>query len=119
MLGDLLTYEPPQPVAATTIFRSLHFADDRVAFFRHVGGFTERKLVFDVSPRRYRLDELRAELRAAGWTGLATRPFLVPQHGRLPRPAAGALQALEHVRPVADLLLRRRFALVCAAFRTA
>ena len=48
-LGDLLTYEPSEPVAATTIFRSLHFVDDRVAFFRRVAGFTEKKLVFDVA----------------------------------------------------------------------
>ena len=116
-LGDLSTYEPPEPVAATTIFRSLHFVDDRVAFFRHVGGFTEKKLVFDFAPRLYAIEELRRELEAAGFPRLATRPFLVPQHGRLPRPAAAALHALEGVRPVANVLLQRRFALVCAAFR--
>jgi SAM-dependent methyltransferase len=116
-LGDLLLYEPPEPVAATTIFRSLHLVDDRVAFFRRVAGFTEKKLVFDISPRRYALDEVCGELRDAGFERLATRPFLVAQHGRLPPPLAAGLQALEHVRPAAHLLLRRRFALVCAAFR--
>jgi SAM-dependent methyltransferase len=117
-LGDLLTYEPSEPVAATTIFRSLHFVDDRVGFFRHVAGFTAKKLVFDVAPRRYAVEDLRRELAAAGLTALATRPFLVPQHGRLPGPAAAGLQALENVRPVASALLRRRFALLCAAFRS-
>jgi SAM-dependent methyltransferase len=116
-LGDLLTYEPAEPVGATTIFRSLHFVDDRVAFFRHVAGFTEKKLVFDVAPRRYAVEELRHELAAAGLPALAIRPFLVPQHGRLPGPAAVGLQALENVRPLANVLLRRRFALLCAAFR--
>jgi SAM-dependent methyltransferase len=114
--GDLLTYEPPEPVAATTIFRSLHFLDDRVAFFRHVAGFTEKKLVFDIAPRRYSLGEIRAELRQAGFPRLATRPFLVPQHGRLPAPANAALEVLEPTL-VARLLLRFRFSLICAAYR--
>jgi SAM-dependent methyltransferase len=113
-VGDLLAYEPPVPVAATTIFRSLHFVEDRVAFFRHVAGFSERKLVFDFSPRRYALAEIRDELRAAGFTALATRPFLVPQHARLPAPAAAVLAAAERT-PLARLLLRYRFALICAA----
>jgi SAM-dependent methyltransferase len=116
-LGDLLTYAPPEPVAATTIFRSLHVVDDRVAFVGHVAAFTEKKLVFDVSPRRHSLDRLRAELRDAGFGAIATRPFLVPQHGRLSGQLVAGLQALEHVRPAANLLLRRRFGLVCAAFR--
>lgn len=117
-LGDLSTYAPPEPVAATTIFRSLHFVDDRLAFFRHVAGFTEKKLVFDFAPRRYRVDELRAELTAAGFDALATRPFLVPQHGRLPRPAAAALEVLERIPPAVALLLHVRFALICAAFKS-
>ncbi len=114
--GDLLTYEPPAPVAATTIFRSLHFVDDRVEFFRRVAGFTEMKLVFDVSPRRYSLRELRAELRAAGFLRVATRPFLVPQHGRLPAPVGAALEVLEPTL-VGRLLLRFRFTRICAAYR--
>src|SRR4051794_35173020 len=49
--GDLLAYVPPQPVAATAIFRSLHFVADRRAFFAHVAAYTEKKLVFDANPR--------------------------------------------------------------------
>lgn len=114
--GDLLAYRPPAPVAATTLFRSLHLVADRRAFFAHVGTFTERKLVFDASPRRYSLEELRAELRAAGFGRVATRPFLVPQHARLPRVAAAALRALEPT-PLGRALVRRRFALLVAAWR--
>lgn len=114
--GDLLAYEPPEPVAATTIFRSLHFVEDRPAFFRHVGAFTEKKLVFDFAPRRYSRREIRKELRDAGFPRLATRPFLVPQHGRLPAPAAAALEVLEPTL-VARLILRFRFSLICSAFR--
>ena len=116
-LGDLDSYCPDEPVATTTIFRSLHLVSDRAAFFRHVGGFTEKKLVFDVSPRRDSLAEVRSELRAAGFERIAMRPFFVPQHYALPRPLAAALQAAERAGPLARLLLAFKFACVCAAWR--
>ena len=114
-LGTVDTYRPPTPVAATTIFRALYYAGDRVAFFRHVASFTEKKLVFDLNPRQYRLDEIAAELRAAGFASLRARPFLVPQTVSLPRPLLGVLIAAERIRPLARLLLRRRFTYICAA----
>ena len=33
-VGDLNTYEPPGPVAATTVFRAIYYARDRRAFLR-------------------------------------------------------------------------------------
>jgi hypothetical protein len=115
--GDLLAYEPPEPVAATTCFRSLHFVPDRAAWFRGLAGFTEKKLVFDVAPRRVPLATIRAELRAAGLPNVAVRPFLVPQHVAVPAPVAAALRAAERVPPLARLLLARRFAVIVAAWR--
>jgi SAM-dependent methyltransferase len=115
--ADALAYEPPAPVAASTIFRSLHFVDDRVAFFRRVAGYTEKKLVFDASPRRESLDRLRAQLREAGWERTLTRPFFVPQHARLPGPVAAALEGAERVPVLAGLLLRVRFAVLVCAYR--
>ena len=41
-LGDLNDYEPPEPVAATTIFRAIYYARDRAAFFRHVAASPRR-----------------------------------------------------------------------------
>ena len=52
-LADLNEYEPPQPVAATTCFRAIYYARDRLEFFRRVAGYTEKKLVFDLNPRQY------------------------------------------------------------------
>ena len=52
--GDLNDYEPPARVDATTVFRAIYYARDRAAFFAHVAGFTEKKLVFDLNPRQYR-----------------------------------------------------------------
>ena len=117
--ADMLSYVPPEPVAATVCFRSLYFAPDRVAFLRHVAAYTEKKVLFDVDPRRESVDSLRADLRAAGLDAVALRPFFVPQHGRLPAPVAAALQAAETVGPRARLVLRARFSLVCAAYRAA
>jgi hypothetical protein len=116
-LGDLNEFEPPEPVAATTCFRAIYYARDRRAFFRHVAGYTTRKLVFDVNPRQYRLDDIRADLQAAGWTTLELRPFFSPQTRSLPGAAAAALRALERSGPLARLLLRVRFTYLCAAAR--
>ena len=117
MLGDLNEYEPPEPVAATTCFRAIYYADDRAAFFRRVAGYTERKFVFDLNPRQYRVAEVRADLRAAGFDRLVLHPFFSPQRVSLPKAAARALYALERSGPVARLLLTMRFSYLCAAFR--
>ncbi len=116
--ADLNDYEPTAPVAATTLFRALYYALDRRAFFRRVAGYTEKKLVFDLNPRQYLLDDVRADLLAAGFDRLDLRPFLVPQTAALPAPLQRALVALEPT-PLARLALRARFTYVCAASRAA
>ena len=115
--GNLNDYEPSEPVAATSCFRAIYYADDRDAFFRRVAGYTEKKLVFDLNPRQYRVDDVRAQLRAAGFERLELRPFFSPQRVSLPNPAARALHALERSGPLARLALRFRFSYLCAAFR--
>jgi len=117
VLGDLNVYEPPQQVTAATCFRAIYYAHDRAAFFRRVAEYTERKLVFDLNPRQYRVDDVRRELAAAGFDQLALRPFFAPQRVSLPGPALFALRALERGGPVARALLRLRFSYLCAAFR--
>jgi SAM-dependent methyltransferase len=114
--GDLNTYEPAGPVAATTVFRAIYYADDREAFFRRVAAFTRTKLVFDLNPRQFALETVRAELRRAGWDGLALRPFLIPQRHSPPRPLRPLLLAAERT-PLARLALRLRFTYVVSAFR--
>jgi SAM-dependent methyltransferase len=117
VLGDLNEYEPLQPATATTCFRAIYYARDRSAFFRRVAGYTERKLVFDLNPRQYRVHDVRDELRAAGFDRLELRPFFAPQRVPLPGPAAAALRGLERSGPLARLLLAVRFSYLCAAFR--
>jgi SAM-dependent methyltransferase len=116
-LGDLNEYVPPEPVAATTVFRAIYYAHDRAAFFRHAATFTEKKLVFDLNPRQYRLDDVLDDLRAAGFTQTSLRPFLVPQTKALPRPLAAAARALELSGPLARVALRYRFTYLIAASR--
>jgi hypothetical protein len=115
--ADLNEFEPDRPVAATTIFRAIYYARDRLAFFRHVAGYTERKLVLDLNPRQYRLGDVAADLRAAGFPNVVTRPFFVPQTVALPRPLAAALVAAERVGPLARLALRYRFTYLVVASR--
>ena len=116
-LGDLNDYEPVRPVTATTCFRAIYYARDRRAFFERVAGYTEKKLVFDLNPRQYGVDDVRADLRAAGFDELVLRPFFSPQRHALPGPAASLLHGLERSGPLARLLLKARFSYLCAAFR--
>jgi SAM-dependent methyltransferase len=117
VVGDLNAYEPPAAVAATTVFRAIYYARDRLDFFRRAAGYTESKLVFDLNPRQYAVDDVRRDLDAAGFARLELRPFLVPQTAALPRAAVAGLKALERSGPLARLALRLRFTYVCAAYR--
>ena len=112
--GELDTYEPPAPVAATTVFRAISYARDRPAFFARARSFTEKKLVFDLNPRQYRVAEIVSELEAAGFRRVVLRPFLVPQTRRLPGVAVRLAVELERT-PLARLALRRRFTYLVAA----
>jgi len=116
-LADLNDYEPPEPVAATTCFRAIYYARDRREFFRRVAGYTERKLVFDLNPRQYDVDDVRADLAAAGFDRVALRPFFAPQTRALAGPLAALLRALEHNRTVARAALKVRFTYLVAAHR--
>ena len=118
VLGDLNEFRPPEPVAATTCFRAIYYARERLAFFRQVASFTEKKLVFDLNPRQYRLGDVRADLRAAGFDHLDVRPFFCPQRVSLPEPLRAALRGAERVPPLARLALRFRFTYLCSASRT-
>jgi len=117
--ADLNEYVPPEPAAATTIFRAIYYARDRRALLERVAGYTSKKLVFDLNPRQYRLADVQADLRAEGFDRLEVRPFFVPQTRALPAPALTALRALEQLGPLATLVLRARFTLICAAWRSA
>jgi SAM-dependent methyltransferase len=112
--GELDGYVPPEPVAATTVFRAIYYARDRPGFFARARSFTERKLVFDLNPRQYRVEDIVAELEAAGFARVVMRPFLVPQTRRLPGSAVRLLSSLERT-PLAQLALRWRFTFLVAA----
>lgn len=115
--ADLNEFMPEAPVAATTIFRAIYYARDRAAFLRHVAGYTEKKLVFDLNPRQYRLDDVVRDLGKAGLTHLEVRPFFVPQTHALRGPLLRTAVALERSGPIARAALRYRFTYLIAASR--
>jgi SAM-dependent methyltransferase len=117
--GDLNDVVPPTPVQATTCFRAVYYARDRRAFFRHVASYTETKLVFDLNPRQYRVEDVCADLTAAGLGHVELRPFFSPQRVSLARPLAATLRAAERSGPLARLALRFRFSYMVAASRSA
>ena len=115
--GDLNTYTPPAPVAATTVFRAIYYARDRVAFFAHLAENTEKKLVFDLNPRQYRVEDVLGDLRTAGFGEVELRPFFVPQTVSLPGPVLALAKTLERSGPLARAALRARFTYLVAASR--
>ncbi len=118
-LGDLNDYAPPDRVAATTVFRAVYYARDRRAFFTRVASYTTTKLVLDLNPRQYRVDDIVGDLRAAGFDRVALRPFFVPQRVAVPRLGALVLRGAEQVGPLARLALRFRFTYLVSAYRPA
>ncbi len=110
--ADMNEYVPPGPVEATTIFRAIYYAADRRALLERIAGYTRRKLVFDLNPRQYRLEDVRADLESAGFDRLTVRPFFTPQT----RASVPGLQLLERSGPLALMILRVRFTLICAAW---
>jgi len=114
-IADLNEFVPPEPVAATTVFRAIYYARDRSAFFRHVASYTTHKLVFDLNPRQYAVADVVRELRAAGFDAVTLRPFFVPQRVPLPAAALAAARALERSGPLARALLRVRFTYIVVA----
>jgi SAM-dependent methyltransferase len=113
--GDLNDYTPPAPVACTTCFRAVYYARDRVAFFRRVASYTEKKLVFDLNPRQFTVAEVTADLQAAGLGEVELHPFFAPQRVGLPRPVAAGLEGLERSGPLARAILRFRFSYLLSA----
>jgi SAM-dependent methyltransferase len=117
VLADLNDYAPPAPVACTTCFRAVYYARDRGAFFRHIAGYTERKLVFDLNPRQYRAEDVVADLEKVGLAHVELHPFFFPQRHGLPRPLAATLRVTERSGPLARALLRVRFSYLVSASR--
>jgi SAM-dependent methyltransferase len=116
-LGDLNDYAPPSSVAATTVFRAIYYARDRRAFFERAAEYTEKKLVFDLNPRQYRVEDVLQDLRHAGFSDVELRPFFVPQTVSLPGLLVAVAKGLERSGPLARLALRARFTYLVAASR--
>ena len=108
-------FAPTEPVDATICLRSFYYPEDRVAFFRSVAGYTRTKFVFDFRARVHSPESVVADLRSAGFTTIALRPFFLPQLRHVPTIALPAVYALERVGPLATLLGRRYGRFFCAA----
>jgi hypothetical protein len=63
------------------------------------------------------VEDVAADLEAAGFDELELRPFFAPQNVALPGPLAATLRAAERAGPLARAALRFRFSYLCAAYR--
>jgi SAM-dependent methyltransferase len=113
--GRMEDFEPARPVDVTICLRSFYLAEDRVAFFRRVRGYTKKKLVFDFRPMVFPMDGVTAELRAAGFSRIELRPFFLPQRKRVPGVALPLLSVLERTGPVGLALTNRVGCVFCSA----
>jgi len=113
--GEIETYTPPERVTATTCFRAVYYADDLVRFFAHVAGYTERKFVFDFTPKDFDERQIVADLHAGGFDRVELKPFLYPQHYAPPGALDTLLRAAERAGPLVRPLLRFRFTYIVAA----
>src|SRR6516165_3071204 len=113
--GRMESFEPSRPVDVTICLRSFYLAEDRVAFFRRVRGYTRKKFVFDFRPVAFPVDEIVGQLRAAGFSQIELRPFLLPQRKAVPDLALPLLSALERTGPLAHALTRRFGCMFCSA----
>ncbi len=98
-LGRIEEYVPAEPVDATFCLRTFYQPADRLAFFRHVAGYTRRKFVFDFRPRTHAAEPILADLRAAGFASVELRPFFLPQRRRVPGVALPARVRARADRP--------------------
>jgi len=108
-------FEPPEPVDLTVCLRSFYLAEDRVAFFERVRGYTRKKFVFDFRPVVFPEDEVIRDLRAAGFSRIDLRPFFLPQRRALPGAALPLLSTLEHTGPLGRALTKRVGCMFCSA----
>ena len=108
-------FRPAEPVDATICLRSFYYPADRIAFFRHVAGYTRKAFVFDFRPRDHPVREIVAALREAGFGELRLQPFFLPQLRRLPAVALPAVYGLERLGPPALLATRLYGRVFCAA----
>ena len=113
--GRMESFEPSRPVDVTICLRSFYLAEDRVAFFRRVRGYTRKKFVFDFRPVAFPVDEVVGQLRAAGFSRIELRPFFLPQRKPVPDVVLPLLSALERTGPVARGLTRRFGCMFCSA----
>jgi hypothetical protein len=114
--ADLNDFAPPARVDVTTVFRAIYYARDHDAFFGRVASYTRRKLVFDLNPRQYDVDDMTRRLRGAGFARVELRPFFFPQRFGMPFPLDRLARVAERSRPVARLALRYRFTYVVSAW---
>ena len=114
--ADLNDFVPPEQVDATTVFRAVYYARDHDTFFGRVAAYTRRKLVFDLNPRQYDVDDMTRRLRGAGFARVELRPFFFPQRFAMPFPLDRLAGVAERSGPVARLALRYRFTYVVSAW---
>lgn len=98
-VGDLDAYQldAPYDVVLAMMGTFFRYADDPAAVLGRWGPSVRTKLLVDMDPRSMSRLQACRTLRAAGWSRVDWRPFLVLHRIRMPRPITQVLSGLERV----------------------
>jgi SAM-dependent methyltransferase len=108
-------FDPPEPVDTTICLRAFYYPEERLRFFSRVATYTMGTFVFDLRPGFCDPGPVVHDLRAAGFSSVALRPFFMPQMRHVPSVASPLLTGLEASGPLARLLVRRVGRFFCVA----
>jgi SAM-dependent methyltransferase len=118
-VADINSWEPSQEFDAVIAYMRAFFSyvADPVSLMAPMSDRVQKKLIVDLDPRRTPIRDGIEQLKQAGFSRVAWRPFLVPLTKRLPLPLLLLLSGCETVPLVRSAPLRWRFHVLLKAER--
>lgn len=119
-VGDVDVLTPTRDYDVTLALMWTFFAYSRHPrrTLRLLATHTRRKLLVDVNPRHTTVRTALDTVRAAGFSNVRWRPFLVPQRIKLPKPAQSTLKTIERIPVLRTIPLRWRFVAIVKGERS-
>ena len=99
-------------VVLAPMWTFFHYAERPGAVLARLAPATRHKLLVDLNPREYPIDEAVSWVASSGLEAVGWRPVLIPLSRRIGSAGLAALRAAGRVPPVRDALLRRKFNVV-------
>ena len=113
-VADIRDWQPDArwDVVLAPMWTFFHYAERPGAVLARLAPATRHKLLVDLNPREYPIDEGVSWVASSGLEAVGWRPVLIPLSRRIGSAGLAALRAAGSVPPVRDALLRRKFNVV-------